>query len=151
MKAFETAQLPTNQKLIFQPRLTFDQLPVIQSAGQGMCVLQEDSDSGLGMCAHSLGCRAFCSSTLTAWMQSTVLLVRPELPQLAEHFCHSPSHHLHTETQKISKLMVHLWWKTTIFYSWLTHTDLNGWVIVVQCVRLYRPPAHVVHIVSSGC
>lgn len=74
--------------------LTFDQLPGVQSAGQGMCVLQEDSASGLGMCWHSLDCRAFCSSTLTAWMQSTVLFIWPELPQLAEHFCHSPTHHL---------------------------------------------------------
>lgn len=75
-------------------KLTFDQLLGVQSAGQGMCVLQEVSDSGLGMCSQSLGCRAFCSSTLTAWMQSTVRLVRPKLPQLDEHFCHSPAHHL---------------------------------------------------------
>lgn len=27
-------------------------------------------------------------------MQRTVLLVWPETPQLAEHFCHSPIHHL---------------------------------------------------------
>lgn len=59
-----------------------------------MCVLQEDSAVGLGTCSHSLDGRAFCSSTLTAWTQRTVLLIWPELPQLAEHFCHSPIHQL---------------------------------------------------------
>lgn len=59
-----------------------------------MCVLQEDSEGGLGTCSHSLDGRDFCSSTLTAWTQRTVLLVWPELPQLAEHFCHSPIHQL---------------------------------------------------------
>lgn len=87
--------------LRFWPTLTFDQLPVVQSAGQGMCVLQEDSDSGLGMCSQLLGSKAFCSSALNAWMQRTVLLVWPELPQLAEHFCHSPTHHLHNKTQRL--------------------------------------------------
>lgn len=83
-----------------KPWLTFDQPLVVQLAGQGMCVLQDDMDSGLGMCSQSLGRRAFCSSTLTAWMQRTVLLVCPELPQLAEHFCHSPTHQL---TQRHTK------------------------------------------------
>lgn len=83
-----------------KPWLTFDQPLVVQLAGQGMCVLQDDMDSGLGMCSQSLDRRAFCSSTLTAWMQRTVLLVCPELPQLAEHFCHSPTHQL---TQRHTK------------------------------------------------
>lgn len=80
--------------------LTFDQPPVVQLAGQGMCVLQDKRDSGLGTCSQSLGCRAFCSSALTAWMHRTVLLVWPELPQLVEHFCHSPTHQL---TQRHTK------------------------------------------------
>ena len=74
--------------------LTSDQLPSVQSAGQRMCVLQGATDTGLGMCWHWEGCRALCSSKPTAWMQSTVLLARPKLPQRAEHFCHSPTHHL---------------------------------------------------------
>lgn len=121
-----------------------------------MCVLQEDSDSGLGMCSHSLDCRAFCSSTLTAWMQSTVLLVWPVLPQLAEHFCHSPTHHLSKTDAKdanISNLVVHLWWRMTIHTlqlgksRWLTHMNLDCCAIMVQKVGLYRSPALDVHIV----
>lgn len=88
-----------------------------------MCVLQEDMDSGLGMCSQSLGRRAFCSSTLTAWMQRTVLLVRPELPQLAEHFCHSPTHQL---TQRHTKS---LWFNGPPEPQWRRQrTAKNKWV-----------------------
>ena len=69
-------------------------MPESQSAGQGMCVLQEDTDSGFAMCLHSVCCSAWRSSKATAWMQSTVRLVKPDSPQLDEHFCHSPAHHL---------------------------------------------------------
>lgn len=100
-----------------KPWLTFDQPLVVQLAGQGMCVLQDDMDSGLGMCSQSLGRRAFCSSTLTAWMQRTVLLVCPELPQLAEHFCHSPTHQLSQKHKNGSDLMACLKGKNTIFHS----------------------------------
>lgn len=78
-----------------QWKLTFDQLPAFQLAGQGICVLQADVDSGLGMCLQSLGSRASCSSAPTARTQRTVLLAWPRLPQLAEHLCQSPTHHLH--------------------------------------------------------
>lgn len=50
--------------------------------------------SGLERCWQSAGCRALCSSSPTLWMQSTVLFVSPDWPQVAEHFCHSPTHHL---------------------------------------------------------
>jgi len=100
---FKQHIVDTPEPHLYMFRLTFDQLPVVQSAGQGMCVLQEERDSGLGMCSQSLGCRASRSSALTAWVQSTVLLVRPKLPQLAEHLCHSPTHHLHTHTHTDTK------------------------------------------------
>lgn len=84
--------------VVFQATLTFDQLPVVQSAGHGISVLQDRTDSGFGMDSHWLGGKAFWSSTLMAWMHITVLLATPEVPQLAEHFCHSPTHHLQSET-----------------------------------------------------
>lgn len=50
--------------------------------------------SGLARCWQSAGCRALCSSSPTLWMHSTVLFISPALPHVAEHFCHSPTHHL---------------------------------------------------------
>lgn len=128
--------------LRFWPTLTFDQLPVVQSAGQGMCVLQEDSDSGLGMCSQLLGSRAFCSSALNAWMQRTVLLVWPELPQLAEHFCHSPTHHLHNKTQRLHWFQMQCYALCRIRVYLMTVTikmSLGGfrWLYVYTYVHTY--------------
>lgn len=104
-------------------------------------MLQEDTDSGLGMCLHSPGCRAFCSSALTAWMQSTVLLVCPDLPQLAEHFCHSPSHQLHKEMQKfmieLSTYVGKLQYYIAVEMP-RTHTDTHfGAIAILQKLKLH--------------
>lgn len=137
---FKQHIVDTPEPHLYMFRLTFDQLPVVQSAGQGMCVLQEERDSGLGMCSQSLGCRASRSSALTAWVQSTVLLVRPKLPQLAEHLCHSPTHHLHTHTHGHKE-------GTFLQFKW---HNCGRKRTIYQWVQLYRPQAYNVHVGFFG-
>lgn len=76
------------------PCLTSDQFPTAHCEGQGTSRWQGAVDSGLERCWQSACCKALCSSSPTLWMHSTVLFISPDVPHVAEHFCHSPTHHL---------------------------------------------------------